>query len=89
MTFDAIADNNAGAVEISQASATEIAVNGAQQAICEVRCFNNLVTSGMTMVSLTGFFPVDVAVKQGQIIYLHAVIAAGSYVFTGIMWIRD
>jgi len=86
--FDAVADNGNFALEISLASATEIAVNAAQQCVAEWRGYNNLVTSGMTLASLVGFFPLSEGLKQGQILYLHAVIGATlTYRFTGVLWL--
>lgn len=72
VSWDQVADNATGVVEVSRASAREIAVNGSQQAICEVRSFNNLVTSGASQSAVTVFLPVDIPVDQGQIIYLHS-----------------
>lgn len=73
-SVDSITDNAQATVEVSRASATEINVNGSQQCVCQVDSRNNLLTSGMTAASQNVFFPVDVPVTQGQIIYLHAVI---------------
>ncbi len=69
--MDQVADNSAGRAELSKSSASEIGVNGAQQCICEVGLYGNLVTSGLTGLGVNQFFPVDVPVDQGQIIYLH------------------
>lgn len=69
--------------EVSRASAREIGVNGAQQCVLEVSMANNFVTSGMAMAAVNQFFPLDVEVVQGQIIYLHAVVSGiGVYNFT-------
>jgi hypothetical protein len=74
-------------MEISRASAREIAVNGAQQCVCEVSVGGNFVTSGLAQFGINQFFPVNVPVVQGQIIYLHAVIAGTiSYAFTAVIW---
>lgn len=73
--IDCNTDNGTAQVEVSRASAREIAVNGAQQAIAEIWLQSNFVTSGLAQYGVNEFFPVDVPVVQGQIIYLHIVIA--------------
>ena len=70
---DSITDNAQIDLEVSRASATEIAVNGAQQCIVQVNLRQNLLTSGLTPLGYATFLPVAVPVTQGQIIYLHAV----------------
>jgi hypothetical protein len=82
-------DDSSATLEISQASSTEIAVNGAQQCIVEVRLYQNFATSGLSFSGVNTFLPVDVAVKQGQIIYFHAVVSSATYYFSGLLWIRD
>lgn len=74
LSADSITDNAQIDLEVSRASATEIAVNGAQQAVIQVSIRNNFVTSGMTAAGLCQFLPTNVSVVQGQIIYLHAVV---------------
>jgi hypothetical protein len=84
--MDGIVDSSSIDIEISRASAREIAVNGAQQTIAEAVGFHNFVTSGLTFSGINFFAPVDVGVDQGQIIYLHAVVAGtASYVATAIL----
>lgn len=61
-------------IEVSRASAREVAVNGAQQCICEVVAEGNFVTSGLAQFGINQFFPTNVSVVQGQIIYLHALV---------------
>jgi len=75
LLMDSITDGATLRVELSRASATEIAVNGAQQCISEVGMYGNFVTSGLAQFSQVVFLPCDVSVVQGQIIYLHAVVA--------------
>jgi hypothetical protein len=75
-------------LEISAASATEIAVNEAQQCISELDFYGNFVTSGLSNGGANLFVPVPgVPWAQGQKIYLHAVIS-GTVTFTGgaVLW---
>jgi len=74
ITFDSITDNAAGQFELSRSSATEIAVNGAQQSLCEVGVTGNFVTSGLAQPVIVGFIPCSFPFAQGQILYFHAVI---------------
>lgn len=88
--FNAVTDDSGCTLEVSQASANEIAINGSQQCIAEVRSYTNLLTSGIGVNMVNLFLPVDVAVKQGQIIYFHAnVTGTITYTFTGLLWLRD
>lgn len=85
--IDCNTDNGAAQLEISQASASEIAVNGAQQCIVTIGLFNNLSTNGMSTWGINNFFPVDVPVIQGQIIYLHALVSGTlTYTSTWLLW---
>lgn len=77
--MDMVADNSNCALEVSRASATELAVNGAQQCIAVVGQYGNLVTSGVFPGGINVFLPVDVPVDQGQIVYLHALITTCTY----------
>ena len=62
-------------LEVSRSSSKEIAVNGAQQSVCEVCLESNFVTSGLAQQGINQFFPVAVPMTQGQILYLHALVA--------------
>jgi hypothetical protein len=77
-----VTDNGTLALELSKASATEIAVNGAQQCLAEVRATSNFVTSGLAHTGINLVTPVDTKFNQGQILYLHAVIG-GTLTYTG------
>lgn len=86
MWIDSITDNAQVNCEVSRASAREIAVNGAQQCVVEVSLAGNFVTSGLAQAGVNQFFPVDVPVTQGQIIYLHALVTGtATYNFTAII----
>ncbi len=87
VSADSITDNAQVDLEVSRASATEINVNGSQQCVCQVGLRNNFVTSGLAAAAVNVFFPVDVAVTQGQIIYLHAVIV-GTVTYFGTFLIQ-
>lgn len=89
--IDAPSDNANMSLEVSQASATEYAVNGAQQCVAVFGAFGNLVTSGLAFGSIVGFVPVDVPLKQGQLLYLHAGLISGvtAYYAELILWIQD
>ena len=83
---DSSTDNAQVNCEVSRASAREIAVNGAQQCICEVSLASNFVTSGLAQTSVSQFFPVSVDVIQGQLIYLHALVTGtATFNFTAVI----
>lgn len=87
--FDCITDNASFVLEISKASATEIAVAGAQQAISEIAFRQNFVTSGLAPGMVNLWVPCDVVLDQGQILYLHGVVV-GTITATGgaILWLN-
>lgn len=80
--FDSITDNADCTLELSRASASEIAVNGAQQCVAQVTSGNNFVTSGLSSSAVNGFIPVNIPMVQGQILYLHALVV-GTIAFFG------
>lgn len=87
---DMVTDGASVIAEISLASTNEIAVNQAQQCVSEVRLFNNLATSGMTAVGVNTFFPVDLSLIQGQLVYLHFLVD-GTVTFRGgaVLWLSN
>jgi hypothetical protein len=86
--YNSITDGGQVDLEISLASAREIATNGAQQCVSQVAFESNFVTSGLAQTGINTFVPVDLRVTQGQIVYLHCVVG-GTIVFdaTAILWI--
>lgn len=87
--LDQVADNSNIALELSRASATEVGVNGAQQSIAVFRSFGNLATNGTPGIQINTFFPVNVELDQGQILYLHsAVCTTTTYYAELILWIK-
>lgn len=87
--FDSVTDNATAVLELSKSSATEVAVNGAQQCISELCYASNFVTSGLVNGGLNLCHPVDVQFDQGQILYLHAGLVAGTLTYTGgaVLWL--
>jgi len=73
--INSITDGAQVNLEVSRSSAREIAVNGSQQSVCEIAVEGNFVTSGLAQTGINGFLPQNVNVVQGQLIYLHALIA--------------
>lgn len=80
--LDSITDGGFVRLELSRASATEIAVNGAQQCVAEFGLVSNFVTSGLAQPVAIGQIMVAAQFAQGQIIYLHALVA-GTAVYYG------
>lgn len=86
--WDNATDNSEGVFELSLASATEVAVNAAQQCITEIAFYSNFTTSGLAYGMVNLFCPVEVQVNQGQIIYLHAVITGTATLKGGaVIWL--
>lgn len=86
MWIDSVTDNAQVNCELSRASSREIAVNGAQQCIAEVSLAGNFATSGLAQNAVNVFFPIDVDMAQGQIVYLHALVTGTAvYNFTALL----
>lgn len=85
--YNSITDGGQCDLEISLASAKEIAVNAAQQCLSAIAFESNFVTSGLSQNAVNAFFPVHAKLSQGQSIYLHCLVA-GTIVFdcTAILW---
>ncbi len=80
--FNSITDGAQVDLELSQSSTTEIATNNAQQFVGAVRWESNFVTSGLAQGAVNLIMPVSVSFQQGQLVYLHAVVA-GTVTYVG------
>jgi len=75
------------ALEFSKIPVSQIAVNGAQDPFLEVRLGSNFVTSGLSTSGLNQTFPVDVDCRQGETIYVHALVTGtATYRVNAILW---
>jgi hypothetical protein len=85
--YDSITDNAGLVLEISRSASSEIGVNSAQQCVSELAFRQNFVTSGLAPGLANAFFPVDVPMDQGQILYMHGLVV-GVITFTGgaVIW---
>lgn len=73
--LDCITDNGAVRIEFSKVPTNQIAVNGALDPFLEIGLYSNFVTSGLSTSGLNQFFPLDVACRQGEIVYIHVTVA--------------
>lgn len=73
--IDSITDNAIVRLEYSKVPTNQIATNGALDPFLEIGLAGNFVTSGLAQTGINQFFPVDVPVRQGEIIYIHATVA--------------
>lgn len=85
--LNSITDGAQVDLELSRASASQIAVNGALDAILQVSLEGNFVTSGLAQYGVNQTFPLNSQFEQGAILYLHALVA-GTAVYTAsfIIW---
>lgn len=74
-------------LELSRASASQIAVNGALDALLQISVEGNFVTSGLAQFGVNQTFPLAAPFEQGAILYLHTLVA-GTVVYTAsfIIW---
>lgn len=73
--IDSITDNAQVRLEYSKVPTNQIGTNGALDPFLEVAIAGNFVTSGLAHAGVNQFFPVDIPVRQGEIVYIHAQIA--------------
>lgn len=83
---DCATDNGQVRLEFSKVPTNQIAVNGALDPFLEIGTFQNFVTSGMsTPGAAATFLPLDVDVRQGEIIYVHATVSGtATYYVTAV-----
>lgn len=80
ITCDATADNSRVDLELSKVPSSQIATNGAQDPFFHTTWFKDGGdAAGTTTGNLNAFFPVDVPVRQGEIIYLHALVTTTTF----------
>lgn len=84
--IDSITDGAVVRCEVSKVPNNQIASNGAIDPFLEVGMAGNFVTSGLAQTGISQFFPVDVQVRQGEIVYLHVTVAGTvTYFFNAIL----
>lgn len=87
LLLDSVTDNGVVRVELSKVPTNQIAVNGALDPFFEVGAYSNFVTSGLSQGAQTGFFPLKVPVRQGEIVYLHCTVGGtATFYFNGLLW---
>lgn len=88
LCIDSITDNSMVRVEVIKVPQTQIAVNGALDPFFQIGLAGNFVTSGLAQTGVNQLFPLDVQCRQGEILFLHAVITGTvTYYFNGILWL--
>jgi hypothetical protein len=84
--IDSITDNALVRIELSKVPTNQTAINGAIDPFLEVGLASNLATSGLSQPGINTFIPVDVPVRQGEIVYLHATVGGtATYFFNAII----
>lgn len=84
IAIDQAADNSHLALELSKNPVTQLNVNGALDRFFEIRQYANGATTSPG--SLNGMQRVNVPCRQGEIIYLHAIITTTTFYGTFILW---
>jgi hypothetical protein len=85
LCIDSVTDNADVSLELSKVPVSQIATNSAVDAFCEVKMAGNFATSGLAQAGVNKFYPLDVDVRQGEIVYLHATVTGTlAYKFTAI-----
>lgn len=83
---DSVTDNAMVRLELSKVPTNQIATNGALDPFLEVNLAGNFATSGLAQTGVNQFFPVDIPVRQGEIVYVHVTVAGTiTYYFNAIL----
>lgn len=89
LLIDSITDGASVRCELSKVPTNQIATNGALDPFLEVGLYGNFVTSGLAQTGVNQFLPVEVPVRQGEIVYLHVTVAGtATYFFNAIIHYR-
>lgn len=86
MVADCTADNSQARLELSKVPATQIQTNGAVDPFLEVGVWKNVGAAGNDLGGVNTFFPLDVPVRQGEIIYVHANVTTCTYIANFIIY---
>lgn len=87
LVIDGTADNTRSDIEVSKVPVSQINTNSAQDAFLHVSNYVNNSANGTTIGGVNVFFPLDVEVRAGEIIYMHAYCnAATGYVANVILF---
>lgn len=84
LTADSVTDNSHVRIEFSKAPASQIAVNGALDPFLNCGLFIN--GTQVAPNGVNGFYPLDVDVRQGEIIYLHVLVAGTLTYFANVIF---
>lgn len=84
--IDSVTDNAMVRLELSKVPTNQIATNGALDPFLEVNLAGNFATSGLAQTGVNQFFPVEIPVRQGEIVYVHATVGGtATYYFNAIL----
>jgi len=86
MCFDSSADNARAVVEYSKIPTSQIGVNGSQEPFFIAQVVVNLAANGEDFHGVNVWWPLDIDVRQGEIIYLHAAVNNGTYYANAIFY---
>lgn len=84
LSVAATANGSLVTLEFSKVPTNQAGTNGAQDPFLEVRKYLNTAANGMYIDGLNQFFPLNVPVKAGDIVYVHATVTTATYYVTAI-----
>lgn len=85
VSYDVNTDGGGIKLELSKVPTNQIDTNGALDPFLQLNMANNLATSGMAAPMVNAFFPVDISVRQGELIYLHASVGGTASYFANFI----
>lgn len=86
LIIDSITDGASVRVEFSKVPVSQIATNGAQDAFLQAGLYGNFATSGLAQNGVNQNFPISVACRQGEIVYLHATVAGTVVYYANVIF---
>lgn len=88
--LDQVADNSSARIAVSVNPTSQIGVNDGMGSLLEVGQYANLVTSGLSQNSLSGYAQIPpIALRTNDVLYLHAAIVTSTYYANFVIYVRE
>lgn len=86
LIIDSTTDNGWVAIEYSKIPTSQINTNGSQEPFLRVAKWFNVGAAGSDSNGVNEWIPLDVDVRQGEIIYLHVAVTTATYYANAIFY---
>lgn len=77
--YDGTADNSQVALELSKSATGQFAINSGMEPFLSWVWWMNVGAAGVLPGFYNGFYPLEVDCRQGEIVYLHCIVATTTF----------